>query len=110
MAKAVDEFMTVHRGDIVDALHDLATWVKSVDWAGIGTDLKTFATGANSVAEALGGWKPVLEFLAAYKLAKLIGLTERDRRTCQGARHARRRRQSAGMDFVAARDRRRRGG
>jgi hypothetical protein len=75
LAKSIAEFMTIHRGDIVDALRDLATWAKSVDWAAIGADLKSFASGANQVAESLGGWKPILEFLATYKVAQLLGLT-----------------------------------
>jgi hypothetical protein len=75
LATSLEQFMSVHKGDIVEAIRDLATWARSVDWAGIGADLKTFASGANSVAESLGGWKPILEFLLVYKVANILGLT-----------------------------------
>ena len=75
IAKSLADFANLHSDEVVGALRDLATWVKSADWAAVGRDLRDFASGANNVAQALGGWKPVLEFLAAYKIAQLLGLT-----------------------------------
>jgi hypothetical protein len=75
VADSMTEFTKEHSQDIVEGFRDLAQWVKSADWAAVGADLRAFATGANNVAQALGGWKPILEFLAAYQVAKILGIT-----------------------------------
>jgi len=50
---------------IVGAVKDFADWIKSVDWHAVGEGIRSFAKGANDAAEAVGGWKVVLEGLFA---------------------------------------------
>jgi hypothetical protein len=53
---------------IGDAVRDFAAWIKGIDFNGIITGAETFAHDANSVAQALGGWKNVVEGIIALKL------------------------------------------
>lgn len=36
---------------------DFATWVNSVDWKGVGSDIRGFVKGVGEVVDVLGGWK-----------------------------------------------------
>jgi len=55
--------------NIGDAVKGLVGWLKQIDFKQIVTDVKSFATQANAVAQSLGGWKVVLEGILALKVA-----------------------------------------
>jgi hypothetical protein len=51
---------------IGDKARELNTWLRGIDWGKIATDMRDIATGADSVATALGGWKTVGEGLLIF--------------------------------------------
>ena len=69
------DFVSAHGDEIVRVLKDTATWIKQADWAGFASDVRGAATAINAIVQSTTGWKPLLEFLAAYKLAQILGVT-----------------------------------
>lgn len=51
--------------ELVGAFRELKSWVMAVDWKGVWADVKAFAGGVGSVADALGGLKGVAIAVAA---------------------------------------------
>ncbi|MGE8128967.1 hypothetical protein ACQKQD_18500 [Methylobacterium sp. NPDC080182] len=63
------------RSQIAEKVKQLADYLRSIDWNGIGQAIKDFATGANDAAKAVGGWKVVFEgLLGAWLFTKLFAL------------------------------------
>lgn len=63
------------RSQIAEKVKQLADYLRSIDWNGIGQAIKDFATGANEAAKAVGGWKVVFEgLLGAWLFTKLFAL------------------------------------
>ena len=64
------------RSEISGKAEELVTWLKSINWREIGQEIKEFATHANAVAQALGGWQTVGEglllFFAGVWLTKML--------------------------------------
>jgi hypothetical protein len=54
---------------IGEKVGEFATYLQSIDWAGVLKSIEGLATNANAVAQSFGGWKTVLEGIVAIKLA-----------------------------------------
>lgn len=71
--------------NIVDAVHQFATWIASIDWVSVGKGLSDFGDGAMAVVHAVGDIQTATEllfalwlgskFLAVLANAKLLGAT-----------------------------------
>lgn len=63
------------RSEISTKAGELVTWLKSIDWQGLGHDIKSFAVHCDQVAQAFGGWKTVGEtVLAFFAVSWLTGM------------------------------------
>ena len=57
------------------AFKEIATTLKKIPWHDIGEDIKTIWHAVDGAAQAMGGWKPVLEGLAAlWAVNKVAGM------------------------------------
>ncbi len=55
------DWINAHRADVIGFFKDVVTYVKGIDWDGIGKNAVEFMGDVNGVAQALGGWKTVME-------------------------------------------------
>ena len=60
------------RAAVSDEIGKFVTWLKAVDWAGIGTSIKGIGDNANAVASALGGWGKVGEGVLAFFAVRFL--------------------------------------
>jgi Phage tail lysozyme len=76
---ALADFIAANREafgkELAGGIREVVDKLSEFDWKGFANDIKTAAQFANKVAEGLGGWKVVLEYLAVYKLAQIFGIT-----------------------------------
>lgn len=63
------DFVSQHGKDIAEFFEDVAKWIKEADWSGFAKDVREAATGINTAAEAMGGWKTVIEGLIVLRLS-----------------------------------------
>lgn len=66
LSSLLDQMATWIATDAGDKVDQFASFLKSVDWAKIGSDISGIAHSVSGVVDALGGWMRVGEGLAAF--------------------------------------------
>lgn len=61
--------------NIVQAVKDFATWLKSIDWKAVVDGVREFGKGTDAVVKGIGGWKVAAEaFFALWAASKMVSL------------------------------------